>query len=80
MNEFAITTAQANEVFELLINSRQAAGLLHMNYKTVERWARIGELPGYQYSSGEPWYFRKSELDAWLRSKLNSSSQLHRVN
>jgi excisionase family DNA binding protein len=80
MNELTINTAQTNEVFEPLVNSRQAADLLHMNYKTVERWARIGELPGYQYSAGEPWYFRKSELDSWLRSKLNSVSQLHRVN
>lgn len=80
MMKVAVKDEAQGVCFEPLITSREAADLLHMNHKTVERWARIGELPGYQYAAGEPWYFRKSELDSWLRSKLNSVSQLHRVN
>jgi hypothetical protein len=31
-------------------------------------------IPGYQI--GGHWFFRASELDSWLRSQLNSNSQL----
>jgi excisionase family DNA binding protein len=81
MNQITnVGAAQASAVFEPLINSRQAAELLHIHFKTLERWARAGVLPGYQYVPGETWYFRASELDIWLRTKLNSGCQLRRVN
>ena len=58
--------------FELLIASSEAARLLgNIHVKTLQRYARRGKLPGYQI--GGHWYFRASELDAWLRSRLNSS-------
>ena len=66
------------QLFEPLIDSREAATLLHMHHKTLERKARNGEIPGYQI--GGRWYFRASELDAWLRSRVNSTSQSRRVN
>jgi excisionase family DNA binding protein len=58
--------------FEPLIASPEAARLLgNIHVKTLQRYARRGNLPGYQI--GGHWYFRASELDSWLRSRLNSS-------
>lgn len=61
------------DAFETLIDSVEAARLLgDIHVKTLQRYARRGELPGYRV--GGHWYFRASELDAWLRSRINSSS------
>ena len=58
--------------FEPLIASPEAARLLgNIHVKTLQRYARQQRIPGYQI--GGHWYFRASELDAWLRSQLNSS-------
>jgi len=60
--------------FEALIGSPEAAKLLgNIHVKTLQRYARIGSLPGYQI--GGHWYFRVSELDAWLQSRINSNCQ-----
>jgi excisionase family DNA binding protein len=66
------------QLFEPLLDSREAAALLRMHHKTLERKARDGEIPGYQILG--KWCFRASELDGWLKSQLNSSSQSRRVN
>jgi excisionase family DNA binding protein len=56
--------------FESLISSAQAARLLgNLHVKTLQRYARVGRLPGYQI--GRHWYFRESELDAWTVAKAN---------
>ena len=55
--------------FEPLLDIRQAARLLHLHAKTVGRWAREGRIPGIHYS--KRWFFRASELDAWVRSQVN---------
>jgi excisionase family DNA binding protein len=70
--------SSATQMFEPLLDSRDAAVLLHMHHKTLERKARGGEIPGYQIAGR--WYFRASELDRWLRSQLNSASQSVRMN
>jgi len=60
------------EAFEPLLGSLQAARLLgNIHVKTLQRYARLGKLPGYQI--GGHWYFRASELDSWLRCQINSS-------
>jgi excisionase family DNA binding protein len=60
--------------FEPLISSSEAARLLgNIHVKTLQRYARRGGLPGYQI--GGHWFFRASELDSWLRSRLNSNCQ-----
>jgi excisionase family DNA binding protein len=64
----------ARNFFEPLIGSVQAARLLgNVHVKTLQRYARLGRLPGYQI--GGHWYFRESELDAWLRNQINSNRQ-----
>ena len=58
--------------FEPLIGSLEAAKLLgNIHVKTLQRYARHRRIPGYQI--GGHWYFRASELDSWLRSRLNLS-------
>ncbi len=63
--------ASAAQPFEPLLDSRDAAELLHIHHKTLERKAREGEIPGYKIAGR--WYFRASELDGWLRSQLQSA-------
>lgn len=65
------SSKKATHAFEPLIDSCEAARLLgSMCVKTLQRYARQGNLPGYQISGH--WYFRASELDSWVRSKVNS--------
>jgi excisionase family DNA binding protein len=67
------------QLFEPLLDSREAAALLHMHHKTLERKARKGEIPGYQIAGR--WCFRASELDGWLKTQVKSASaNLVRVN
>lgn len=59
--------------FEPLIGSIEAAGLLgNIHVKTLQRYARLGAIPGYQI--GGHWYFRTSDLDDWLQTQINSKS------
>ncbi len=61
-------------VFEPLLGSEDAARLLgNIHIKTLQRYARQGSVPGYRI--GGHWYFRTTELDAWLQSRINSSGQ-----
>jgi len=65
---------ESKPAFEALIGSPEAAKLLgNIHVKTLQRYARTGSLPGYQI--GGHWYFRVSELDAWLQSRINSNCQ-----
>jgi excisionase family DNA binding protein len=54
--------------FERLLDSDEAAALLGIHKKTLQRMARSGEVPGVQI--GDLWRFRASTLDEWLGSKL----------
>lgn len=76
------TATAANKlrhVFEPLIGCEEAAKLLgNIHVKTLQRYARQGTLPGYRVAGH--WYFRASELDSWLRSRINSSCHACRSN
>ena len=52
--------------FEPLIDSDEAAGLLGIHPKTLQRIARSGQVPAIRV--GKFWRFRKGELNAWLGS------------
>lgn len=68
------TSVSRRPAFEPLIGSLEAARLLgNLHVKTLQRYARHGRVPGYQI--GGHWYFRASDLDAWLRLRINSKSQ-----
>jgi excisionase family DNA binding protein len=56
--------------FEQLLDSDEAASLLKIHPKTLQKMARNGEIPGFQI--GDLWRFRASALNEWLASKLAS--------
>jgi excisionase family DNA binding protein len=55
---------------EPLVDSVEAAQLLRIHPKTLQRMARNQEVPGIQI--GRLWRFRMSELNAWLQEKVAS--------
>ena len=72
-------TNESRQAFEPLIGSEAAAQLLgNIHVKTLQRYARRGTLPGYRVAGH--WYFRATELDAWLQSRINSSCHPCRSN
>jgi len=56
--------------FEPVLNSEEAAALLQIHPKTLQRMARQGAVPAFRI--GDLWRFRASALDEWLRSVVSS--------
>ncbi len=56
------------EIFEPLLDSQQAAELMHVHPETVKRRARRGEIPGLKF--GKVWRFRASGLEAYIRNLM----------
>jgi len=54
--------------FEPILDSEQAASLLKIHPKTLQKLARKGRVPGFRI--GKLWGFRASALNRWLESKL----------
>jgi DNA binding domain, excisionase family len=50
--------------FEPLLDSEQAANLLRIHPKTLQKMARRGEIHGTHV--GKLWRFRASDLNEWL--------------
>jgi excisionase family DNA binding protein len=59
--------------FERFLDSREAAALLQIHPKTLQRLVRKGEIRAMRV--GKLWCFRTSDLDAWvhLQLKLNNT-------
>ena len=62
--------------FEPLLDSDEAAALLKIHPKTLQRMARRGEVPAIQI--GKLWRFRASELNEWMGNIVGPSSRNHR--
>ncbi len=58
----------ARTQFEPLLDSDEAAALLKIHPKTLQRMARNGQIAGVQI--GKLWRFRASQLNQWMESKL----------
>ena len=56
--------------FERLLDSAEAAALLRIHPKTLQRLARNGEIAGLQI--GKLWRFRASVLNSWLSRKASA--------
>jgi excisionase family DNA binding protein len=56
--------------FEQLLDSDEAAALLKIHPKTLQKMARSGEITGVQI--GKLWRFRASVLNDWLAHKMAS--------
>lgn len=63
--------SESDNGFEPLLDSVQAAELLRIHPKTLQRMARNGEIVATQI--GKLWRFRASELNSWLKSKKRAS-------
>jgi len=60
--------------FEPLLNASEAAQLLRIHPKTLQRLTRAGYLPAFRV--GKFWRYRASDLEMWLRSGSHSKGQL----
>ena len=59
--------------FEALLDVAQAAKLLGIHPKTLQRLARIGSVPAYRV--GRFWRYRASDIEIWLRCGAHSNRQ-----
>jgi excisionase family DNA binding protein len=64
------TTPGSPLAFEPVLNTEEAAALLQIHPKTLQRLARQGAVPAFRI--GDLWRFRASALDEWLRSGVFS--------
>lgn len=60
--------AAPSPTFEPLLDSDEAAALLRIHPKTLQRMAREGKIAAVHI--GKLWRFRASVLNEWLESKL----------
>jgi excisionase family DNA binding protein len=54
--------------FEPLLDSDEAAALLKIHPKTLQRMARNGEITGIHI--GKLWRFRASDLEKWIKGRI----------
>jgi excisionase family DNA binding protein len=59
--------------FEPLLDVVEAARLLRIHPKTLQKLTRIGRVPAYRV--GRFWRYRGSDLEMWLQSGANSNRQ-----
>jgi excisionase family DNA binding protein len=64
---------ETKEIFEPLLDVREAADLLRYHPRTVQLMAKAGRIPAIRM--GKYWRFRRSQLDAWIRQALQSPGQ-----
>jgi excisionase family DNA binding protein len=60
---------------EHYVTSDEAATFLKLNLRTVQRLAREGTIPAHPFGekNRKSWRFLLSELDDWMKAKVNSS-------
>lgn len=55
---------------EPLLDTDQAAAIMRIHPKTLQRYARQGVIRGFQL--GSMWRFRASDIDRWISEQLAS--------
>jgi len=63
---------------EPYVDSQAAAKFLHVGARTLNEMARKGIVPAYPWGVGmqrKTWRFRVSELDAWIRRRVQSKGR-----
>ncbi len=64
---------KADAEFEPLLDVVEAARLLRIHPKTLQKLARVAKVPAFRI--GRFWRDRASDLEMWLRSGANSDRQ-----
>jgi len=54
---------------ERFMTIKEIAEYLHLNERTVYKWAQEGTIPGSKL--GSTWRFRRSEVDLWVEQRKN---------
>ena len=62
--------ADHESAFEPILDTEEAATLLRMHPKTLQKMARNGEVPAFRIGKG--WGFRVSMLNKWLETRVAS--------
>ena len=57
-----------------MLNVVEAARLLRIHPKTLQKLTRFGRVPAYRV--GRFWRYRGTDLEIWLQSGANSNRQL----
>lgn len=65
----AFSSPVQEDGFEPLLDSEEAAALLKIHPKTLQKLARQGEVAAIQI--GKLWRFRASALDEWVKKKAS---------
>lgn len=62
---------------EYYVNASEAARFLGIGRRTVLKMARDGTIPAHPLGDGQGkvWRFLLSELDEWMRGRLNSAGR-----
>ena len=72
-----LSACAESDAFEPLLTTEEAAAHLRIHVKTLQRFARTGQVPCARI--GKYWLFRLSSLDGWVRTHENQPSQPFRV-
>lgn len=64
---------KAGQSISALLTNEEAAGILKIHPKVLQRMARRGDVPALKI--GKFWRFRVSALDEWINSRLQSPCQ-----
>jgi excisionase family DNA binding protein len=64
------SAVEYERLFEPLLDSDEAAALLKIHPKTLQRMARRGEITGIHV--GKLWRFRASDLYQWINTKTKT--------
>ena len=59
---------KANFVPEPLLDSLEAAAIMKIHPKTLQKLARAGRIPGVHI--GKLWRFRASVIDSWIAGQM----------
>jgi excisionase family DNA binding protein len=62
--------ARESFIPEPLLDTDQAAAIMRVHPKTLQRYARQGLVRGFQL--GTMWRFRASDIDRWISEQLAS--------
>ena len=79
MNEVVKLMPQSAKVLDCppaertLLTAVEAALLIHMDHRTLIRWARVGYVPAHPLGEGRRrlWRFFEDELLVWIGSQSN---------